>query len=226
MITEQDIVADVVTDCPKTADIFRKVGIDFCCGGNESIEKAVENKKNLDLKEILDQLNQIDFTDTSNQFNPKYLSVPSLIQYIQSAYHETMKEEFKNLTPYITKLVKVHGSKHPYLLDVQKSYQLFRDNMLEHTHKEDTVDFPKIIQYDNGQSVPDIENIINDLTSDHENTGEILNNIRRLTSNFELPSDACRTWKLVYDRLQNLEKATHNHVHLENHVLFKKIKNG
>ena len=172
----------------------------------------------------MDQLNQIDFTDTSNQFNPKYLSVSSLIQYIQSAYHETMKEEFKNLTPYITKLVKVHGSKYPYLLDVQKSYQLFRDNMLEHTHKEDTVDFPKIIQYDNGQSVLDIENIINDLTSDHDNTGEILNNIRRLTSNFELPSDACKTWKLVYDRLQNLEKTTHNHVHLENHVLFKKSK--
>lgn len=73
--------------------------------------------------------------------------------------------------------------------------------------------------------MPDIENIINDLTSDHENTGEILNNIRRLTSNFELPSDACKTWKLVYDRLQNLEKTTNNHVHLENHVLFKKIKN-
>lgn len=136
-----------------------------------------------------------------------------------------MKEEFKNLTPYITKLVRVHGVKYPYLLDVQKLYQVFRDNMLEHTQKEDTVDFPKIIEYSNGQKVSDIENIITDLVSDHENTGDILNNIRRLTSDFELPNDACKTWKLVYHKLQNLEKITINHIHLENHVLFKKIAN-
>ena len=97
MITKQDIVADVVTDYPKTADIFRKVGIDFCCGGNESIEKAVENKKNLDLKEILDQLNQIDFTDTSNQFNPKYLSVPSLIHIFNQLITKRWKKNLKIL---------------------------------------------------------------------------------------------------------------------------------
>lgn len=223
MITKKDIVAEVVTNYPKTADIFRSVDIDFCCGGNESIEKAVERKKELDLTVLLNRLNQIDFTNISNQLNPKYLSIRSLIQYIQTAYHKPMKEEFKSLTPYITKLVRVHGPKYPYLLDVQKSYQLFRDNMLEHTQKEDKVDFPKIIEYSNGQKVSDIENVIADLVSDHENTGDILNNIRRLTSDFKLPSDACKTWKLVYHRLEDLEKSTNNHIHLENHVLFKKL---
>lgn len=136
-----------------------------------------------------------------------------------------MKEEFKNSTPYITKLIRVHGSQYPYLLDVQKLYQVFKNNMLEHTQKEDTVDFPKIIEYSNGQKISDIENIIANLISDHENTRDILNNIRRLTFDFQLPSDACKTWELVYNRLQNLEKSTNNHIHLENHVLFKKIKN-
>ncbi|PTK30682.1 iron-sulfur cluster repair di-iron protein ScdA [Staphylococcus hominis] len=193
MIIGQDIVADVVTDYPKTADIFRSVGIDFYCGGNESIEKVVGSKKNVDLKELLNELNQIDFTDISNQLNPKYLSIPSLIQYIQTAYHEPMKEEFKNSTPYITKLIRVHGSQYPYLLDVQKLYQVFKNNMLEHTQKEDTVDFPKIIEYSNGQKISDIENIIANLIPDHENTRDILNNIRRLTFDFQLPSDACKT---------------------------------
>lgn len=74
--------------------------------------------------------------------------------------------------------------------------------MLEHTQKEDTVDFPKIIEYSNGQKVSDIESIIADLISAHENIRDILNNIRRLTFNFQLPSDACKIWKLVYNSKQ------------------------
>ncbi|MBM6508428.1 MULTISPECIES: hemerythrin domain-containing protein [Staphylococcus] len=74
--------------------------------------------------------------------------------------------------------------------------------MLEHTQKEDTVDFPKIIEYSNGQKVSDIESIIADLISAHENIRDILNNIRRLTFNFQLPSDACKIWELVYNSKQ------------------------
>ncbi|RNM16546.1 MULTISPECIES: hypothetical protein [Staphylococcus] len=74
--------------------------------------------------------------------------------------------------------------------------------MLEHTQKEDTVDFSKIIEYSNGQKVSDIESIIADLISAHENIRDILNNIRRLTFNFQLPSDACKIWELVYNSKQ------------------------
>ncbi|MGX0401938.1 hypothetical protein [Staphylococcus pasteuri] len=74
--------------------------------------------------------------------------------------------------------------------------------MLEHTQKEDKVDFSKIIEYSNGQKVSDIESIIADLISAHENIRDILNNIRRLTFNFQLPSDACKIWELVYNSKQ------------------------
>lgn len=223
MITKEDIVADVVTDYPKSADIFRNAGIDFCCGGQESIASAVNHKPNIDLNSLLNKLNHIDNTEGNSTINPKFLNVESLIQYIQSAYHETLKEEFKNLTPYMTKLSKVHGPSHPYLLKLQDLYREFRDSMLDHIRKEDEEDFPKLIQYSQGQDVQNIKIILEDLINDHEDTGQLLNVMNQLTSYYQTPEEACGTWKLVYQRLQNIERQTHQHVHLENHVLFKKV---
>ena len=223
MIKKEDIIADVVTDFPKSADIFRNEGIDFCCGGQESIASAVNHKPNIDLNSLLNKLNHIDNTEGNSTINPKFLNVESLIQYIQSAYHETLKEEFKNLTPYVTKLAKVHGPSHPYLLKLQDLYREFRDSMLNHIRKEDEEDFPKLIQYSQGQDVQNIKIILEDLINDHEDTGQLLNVMNQLTSDYQAPEEACGTWKLVYQRLQNIEHQTHQHVHLENHVLFKKV---
>ena len=223
MIKKEDIVADVVTDFPKSADIFRNAGIDFCCGGQESIASAVNHKPNIDLNSLLNKLNHIDNTEGNSTINPKFLNVESLIQYIQSAYHETLKEEFKNLTPYMTKLAKVHGPSHPYLLKLQDLYREFRDSMLDHIRKEDEEDFPKLIQYSQGQDVQNIKIILEDLINDHEDTGQLLKVMNQLTSDYQAPEEACGTWKLVYQRLQNIERQTHQHVHLENHVLFKKV---
>ena len=223
MIKKEDIVADVVTDFPKSADIFRNAGIDFCCGGQESIASAVNHKPNIDLNSLLNKLNHIDNTEGNSTINPKFLNVESLIQYIQSAYHETLKEEFKNLTPYVTKLAKVHGPSHPYLLKLQDLYREFRDSMLDHIRKEDEEDFPKLIQYSQGQDVQNIKVILEDLINDHEDTGQLLKVMNQLTSDYQAPEEACGTWKLVYQRLQNIERQTHQHVHLENHVLFKKV---
>lgn len=223
MIKKEDIVADVVTDYPKSADIFRNAGIDFCCGGQESIASAVNHKPNIDLNSLLNKLNHIDNTEGNSTINPKFLNVESLIQYIQSAYHETLKEEFKNLTPYVTKLAKVHGPSHPYLLKLQDLYREFRDSMLDHIRKEDEEDFPKLIQYSQGQDVQNIKIILENLINDHEDTGQLLNVMNQLTSDYQAPEEACGTWKLVYQRLQNIERQTHQHVHLENHVLFKKV---
>lgn len=223
MIKKEDIVADVVTDFPKSADIFRNAGIDFCCGGQESIASAVNHKPNIDLNSLLNKLNHIDNTEGNSTINPKFLNVESLIQYIQSAYHETLKEEFKNLTSYVTKLAKVHSPSHPYLLKLQDLYREFRDSMLDHIRKEDEEDFPKLIQYSQGQDVQNIKIILEDLINDHEDTGQLLKVMNQLTSDYQAPEEACGTWKLVYQRLQNIEHQTHQHVHLENHVLFKKV---
>ena len=166
-------------------------------------------------------MNHIDNTEGNSTINPKFLNVESLIQYIQSAYHETLKEEFKNLTPYMTKLAKVHGPSHPYLLKLQDLYREFRDSMLDHIRKEDEEDFLNSFNIVKDKMYKTLKIILEDLINDHEDTGQLLNVMNQLTSDYQTPEEACGTWKLVYQRLQNIERQTHQHVHLENHVLFK-----
>ncbi|EGQ1734527.1 iron-sulfur cluster repair di-iron protein ScdA [Staphylococcus pseudintermedius] len=222
MIATQDKVADIVTHYPKTADVFRKHGIDFCCGGQISLEEAVSNHPKLSLTPLLQELE-----DASQQqgegMQPQYLSVPSLIQYIQARYHDTLREEFKQLTPYVTKLSRVHGPNHPNLVTLKSTFDAFKSAMLTHTDEEDQNAFPKLVRSANGETVEDIGAVVQSLVDDHDEAGALLQQMRELTHDFQPPAEACGTWRLVYDRIAHLERETHAHVHLENHVLFPKI---
>ncbi|EGQ4276319.1 iron-sulfur cluster repair di-iron protein ScdA [Staphylococcus pseudintermedius] len=222
MIATQDKVADIVTHYPKTADVFRKHGIDFCCGGQISLEEAVSNHPKLSLTPLLQELE-----DASQQqgegMQPQYLSVPSLIQYIQARYHDTLREEFKQLTPYVTKLSRVHGPNHPNLVTLKSTFDAFKSAMLTHTDEEDQNAFPKLVRSANGETVEDIDAVVQSLVDDHDEAGALLQQMRELTHDFQPPAEACGTWRLVYDRIAHLERETHAHVHLENHVLFSKI---
>lgn len=188
MITNESIVAEIVTDIPLSADIFRKYGIDFCCGGNISINEAVKNKK-VDAETLIDEINELPNHDQGN-INVKYLDAPSLIQYIQSRYHETMREEFKNLSPYVTKVAKVHGPNHPFLIQLQDLYRQYRDGMLEHMAQEDEHDFPALIKLSRGEQVDHSSDIIQSLVDDHTQTGQLLEDMRELTSQYQPPSEA------------------------------------
>lgn len=222
MIATQDKVADIVTHYPKTADVFRKHGIDFCCGGQISLEEAVSNHPKLSLTPLLQELE-----DASQQqgegMQPQYLSVPSLIQYIQARYHDTLREEFKQLTPYVTKLSRVHGPNHPNLVTLKSTFDAFKSAMLTHTDEEDQNAFPKLVRSANGETVENIDAVVQSLVDDHDEAGALLQQMRELTHDFQPPAEACGTWRLVYDRIAHLERETHAHVHLENHVLFPKI---
>ncbi|EJD5717945.1 iron-sulfur cluster repair di-iron protein ScdA [Staphylococcus pseudintermedius] len=222
MIATQDKVADIVTHYPKTADVFRKHGIDFCCGGQISLEEAVSNHPKLSLTPLLQELE-----DASQQqgegMQPQYLSVPSLIQYIQARYHDTLREEFKQLTPYVTKLSRVHGPNHPNLVTLKSTFDAFKSAMLTHTDEEGQNAFPKLVRSANGETVEDIDAVVQSLVDDHDEAGALLQQMRELTHDFQPPAEACGTWRLVYDRIAHLERETHAHVHLENHVLFPKI---
>ncbi|CEG26084.1 iron-sulfur cluster repair di-iron protein [Bacillus sp. B-jedd] len=220
----QTLVRDLVNEFPKTADVFKSVRIDFCCGGATPIaEAAAAGGLNLEdlmakLDETIEKSGQLE-TDvkvwTESDSN-------TIIDHVISEYHNPLREEFLNLSPYVTKVSRVHGGHRPELMKVYELYYELKKEMLEHVAKEEETVFPLIRQLD-AEMVEDREqalNYIKELEKEHDHAGAILKELREITSDFTPPADACGTYRLVYKRLEMLEEQTFMHVHLENNILF------
>jgi regulator of cell morphogenesis and NO signaling len=145
-----------------------------------------------------------------------------------SQYHRPLEEELTALSPYVTKISRVHGDNHPELLKVNELFYEFKKEMLEHCAKEEEVVFPLIRKLANNE-VEDraaASAQIIELEKEHDAAGAILMEIREITSDFALPADACGTYTLVFKRLEGLEGQTFMHVHLENNILFPRYINA
>lgn len=220
-------VADIVRKYPRTADVFRKVGIDYCCGGKISLSEAVE-RCDFDKDDIFlaveDKVNQS--SEEAGHIDMKYLSIPSIIEYIQNRFHKDLKEELANLTPFVERVAGRHGGTQPHLIELHDLFGTFREEMIAHTADEDANVFPLIANYvDDSENVPvpEVKEAVRKLVDDHDTTGDILKRMRKITNGYKLPENACGTYTLVYSRLEALEKQTFEHVHMENHILFEKI---
>ena len=223
-ITANSLVKDIVNELPKTSDVFKKNRIDFCCGGNIPLTEAVA-QNNLNLDNLIDELKVV-FEKYENTEKDVEVWTNSdsttIIDHVISNYHRVSEEELTMLSPYVTKVSRVHGDNHPELLKVYELFYEFKKELMEHMAKEEAIVFPLIKQIADGT----VENreeaiaMIVELEKEHDHAGEILRDIRAVTSDFTLPLDACGTYRLVYARLEALEGLTFMHVHLENNILF------
>ncbi|RFU60208.1 iron-sulfur cluster repair di-iron protein [Bacillus sp. V59.32b] len=220
--TEEILVKDAVTVFPKSSDVFKLHRIDFCCGGNISIKAAAE-ERGLDASALMEQLSDKYAGQEDIELQtPEWEQAEStdLIETIIAKFHNPTIEEFKQLSPYVTKVSKVHGERHPELLRIRELFFALKEEMLEHMQKEEDIVFPLIL--DKQALVPKdvISRAILELENEHQKSGDILKEIRELTADFTPPEDACGTYRLVFNRLESLEDTTFKHIHLENHILF------
>ncbi|GER66708.1 iron-sulfur cluster repair di-iron protein [Weizmannia acidilactici] len=225
--TTSQTVGEIVTLFPKAADLFKANRIDFCCGGNVSVKEAAE-KRNLSADELIAAIQEIydKHAGSGNEKNWNEASYTEIVNHIQETYHAFLREELPNLSPYVTKVMRVHGENHPHLVEVHEMFNRLKAELLEHTEKEDAEQFPAIRAYDLN---PTAENLatatkeLTDLETEHASVGDILHRLREITNDYTLPEGACRTFQLVYRRLENFENDTFQHIHLENNILFKRL---
>lgn len=220
-------VSEIVSEMPRTGDLFRELRIDFCCGGKMPLQQAAE-ERGLNTEEVLGRIQQISREEAERQeLKPSSLEPEALIAHIQRKYHEALREELPALTPYVTKLARVHGGHRPYLLRVQEIFSLLKHDLLEHTTDEDQNVFPLLSAYFQDPSEANAAALkphLTELESEHEAAGELLKELREITGDFVPPMDACGTHRLVLNRLEALEKDTFEHIHLENNVLFEQAR--
>jgi regulator of cell morphogenesis and NO signaling len=223
-ITADTLVKDIVNEIPKTSDVFKKNRIDFCCGGNIPLSQAVD-QNGLSIESLIEELKVVYEKSTPADTDLEVWTNSdsnSIIDHIISNYHRVSEEELTQLSPYVTKVSRVHGDNHPELLKVHDLFYEFKKELIEHMIKEEEVVFPLIrkLAENTVENREEAIAMIVELEKEHDHAGEILRQIRAVTTDFEHPIDACGTYRLVYKRLEELEGLTFMHVHLENNILF------
>ncbi len=221
-------VAQIVTENIITSDVFKKAGIDFCCGGNLSLTAACL-KNGLDVSEIGLELAKVLETKKANlDYNNWKLDF--LIDFILNTHHEYVKSNSPLLLEYSEKVTNAHGKQHPEVMEINKlTFDLIAE-LTPHLKKEEKILFPYIkkllsLKAKNKQLKPDgftVQNPIKIMNKEHDAAGDIIKKIAALSHNFQVPEDACNTFKAFYSKLEEFQNDLFNHVHLENNILFPK----
>ncbi|MGJ7919562.1 iron-sulfur cluster repair di-iron protein [Neobacillus sp. LXY-4] len=222
--TETSLVRDIVNELPKSSDLFKSYRIDFCCGGNRPVAEAAA-ERNVNMETLMAELAEV-YKNSVNE--PIDLEVwtntdsQTLINHVIDKYHRPLEEELSMLSPYVTKVARVHGDSHPELIRMHDLFYELKKELLEHTAKEEATVFPMLLKLAEAEGAEREEMMkeIQELEKEHDHAGAILKELRDITSDFVPPIDACGTYRLVYKRLEMLEGETFMHVHLENNILF------
>ncbi|MCF6094296.1 iron-sulfur cluster repair di-iron protein [Microaerobacter geothermalis] len=218
-------IGDIVTQVPKTADIFKEYRIDFCCGGNRPLGEVID-EMNLNEGELMQQLNQILIersTANENIKNWGEAGYGELIDYVVNKHHAYLNKELPSISQLTAKILRVHGSKHPELSQVYQLFHKLKMEMEQHMIREEVDAFPLIKQYEKNKSSLQLDKIIRmikKLESEHDDAGNLLKELRKGTKDYQLPDDACMSYQLTYQKLEELENDLFQHVHLENNILF------
>ena len=206
--TETSLIRDIVDEIPKTSDVFKRYRIDFCCGGNRPIGEAAA-ELNVDIATLMDEITAIQQKSTGEKIDLAVWTKSdssTIIDHVIEQYHRPLEEELKNLSPYVTKITKVHGDSHPELLRVNELFFELKRELLEHTAKEEAKVFPMLLQLDKASAESaEMVNEIVELEKEHDHAGEILRELREISSDFTIPQDGCGTYQLVFKRLEALE---------------------
>lgn len=219
-------LAALVEENPERARLFESRNLDFCCGGDQTLTEACEDQ-GLDLEEFRDEIAEVDRRNPASS-DEQFDSLTDLVDYIVEHHHEYLRDELAPLSELIEKVEGVHGDNHPELHEVAEVFEQLAREIPVHLSEEEQILFPIVRQLeDQGASGVEAETasqLLEGLEGDHDETAEHLEQIRELTDGFAVPEDACPSYQNMLERLEELERDLHMHVHRENNVLFEKVR--
>jgi regulator of cell morphogenesis and NO signaling len=214
----------------RTAAVFTKYQIDFCCKGNRTVNEVCENQ-NIDANILLQKVYDILESEDGNTIDFNSWPLDLLADYIEKTHHRYVEDKSTVLIQFLDKLCKVHGAAHPELFKINELFTECAGELSQHMKKEELMLFPFIkrmvkTKESNGVLTPPsfgtVSNPIAMMMQEHNNEGERFNEIAVLTNNYAAPSDGCTTYKVTFAMLKEFEEDLHKHIHLENNILFTK----
>jgi len=226
-------VREVALNVPAATRVFEQFGIDYCCGGNRSLESACGTAK-VPVQKVLDLLSSAaEFAETRQgvraESDWKTAPLADLIARINNTHHKYTREEIVRLGPLFDKVCRVHGANHAELPKIREDFQALAQELTTHMMKEERVLFPFIERMEEAVIAGDpvipapfgtVNNPISMMMHEHDAAGTLLRSMRALSADYEPPEGACFSYRTLYSALKEFERDLHQHIHLENNILF------
>jgi regulator of cell morphogenesis and NO signaling len=228
--SNDETLGEIAVKDLRKAEIFKKYGLDFCCGGKKTVKEACA-EKGLDVTKIEQELQQADKVFETRALPYNEWNLDFLTDYIINTHHSYVRKQLPEILKYMDKVAEVHGSQHPELAKIKLLVHEVSDELTPHMVKEEKVLFPfikKLVSADKEAiaaveaQLGTVQNPINMMEMEHEMVGKNMEEIRTLSHNYALPADGCASYSLLYKMLEEFESDLHIHIHLENNILFPK----
>jgi regulator of cell morphogenesis and NO signaling len=224
-------IGEIVAEDYRAAEVFRRYGIDFCCGGKKTLQQVCESK-NIAVEEVVQALaDPLPETASGQALDFNHWDLDLLSDYIVKVHHRYVREKLPQIEEYSKKVALAHGPAYPETKEIALLVQSLMEEMTQHMRKEELILFPYIkalveTLLTGKPAVPPpfgtVKNPIRVMEAEHDAAGDIMKNIRMLSKDYALPSGACNTYRVLYALLEEFERDLHQHVHLENNILFPK----
>ncbi len=221
-------IGELVANDFRKAEVFRKFGLDFCCGGKKSVKDAC-NEKGVDVALVQKSLDEIDSKIAENNLDYKSWDLGFLADYVLNTHHKYVEESLPMLYHLTEKVASRHGDSHPELIEIAKLFNIVADELTDHMVKEENILFPYIKELTEAKknktkmdSSPfwSIENPIRMMENDHTHVGNVSEKMNMLSNGYTPPAHACASYTVLFHKLNEFEKDLHQHIHLENNILF------
>lgn len=232
MISSEMTVREVAVQVPESTRLFETLQIDYCCGGNRPLTQACATA-GVEVNNVIEQLRALEKSEPGNEAAVDFqkVSLTELITHIVETHHVFTKSEMSRIQALAEKVLGAHGANHPELLKVVELFERLCADLKPHMFKEEQILFPYIAAMELAEirHLPDpfapfgtVKNPIRMMTMEHDVAGDILRELRGVTADYQVPSDGCISYQTLYQALEGFEKDLHQHIHLENNMLFPK----
>jgi regulator of cell morphogenesis and NO signaling len=222
-------VRDLALENSSATRVFEKIGIDYCCGGNKSLEEACRSA-NLSLEQVQNALDAAE-RESNARVDRDWQREPlaDLVAHISATHHKYVREEILRMGPLFEKVCGVHGKNHPELLQIHVTFRGVAQELTNHMMKEETVLFPYIVRMEEAviQQEPvlpppfgTVANPVAMMEHEHDSAGNALRAMHSASNGYLAPDGACTSYKALYRALAEFEADLHQHIHLENNILF------
>jgi len=224
-------VREFALEVPASVEVFEKLGVDYCCGGDKRLADACA-AAGVPVEKVtaaLESLKPAGSTPRASATDWNGRSLSELIAYITGTHHVYVRTQIPTITVLLDKVVEKHGPNHPELATIRENFDALAQELTAHLMKEEQILFPYIVSNEGSSAkgkpaapscFGSVENPIRMMRYEHDSAGEVLRGMRQMTSGYRVPEDACTSYQRLYRLLEEFEADLHQHIHLENNILF------